>query len=76
MLFKGGVHQLLVDSRDFKLNGGTNFGSLKPIPMSKVISDKKPLILQFSGKLSDHRFFQSEKLLIVIFGIYVVDFVR
>ena len=40
---------------DLLLNGGTISRPLKPIPMSKINSDKKPLILQFLGKLSDNR---------------------
>ena len=40
---------------DLLLGGGTISRPLKPIPLPKVTSDKKPLTLQFLGKLSDHR---------------------
>ena len=40
---------------DLLLGGGTILRPLKPIPLPKVTSDKKPLTLQFLGKLSDNR---------------------
>ena len=42
---------------DLLLNGGTISRPLKPIPLSKITSDEKPLTLQFSVKLTDHRSF-------------------